>query len=67
MSGLEFYDVTKKIRWQIPFRAIYLDEDGSLTGKGPNTWATPYFLHNVQPECSVDLEMYDGITCDSTT
>jgi len=37
-----------------------------LTNKGKNTWATPYYLHNLQPECTKDLVLYDGITCDST-
>lgn len=46
MSGLEFTNVVKRIRWQFPHKAIYLDEDGSLTGKGPKTWATPYFKHH---------------------
>lgn len=35
-SGLYFHptSVTKKIRYQYPFRDIYYDLDGSLTGKG---------------------------------
>ena len=66
MSGFEFTDVTKRIKYQEPFRAIYLDEDSSLTGLGPNTWATPYFLHNDQPECTVDEKLYDGIICPSS-
>ena len=32
-----------KIRYQFPFRDIFYDLDGSLTGLGPKTWATPYF------------------------
>jgi len=38
--------VTIKIRYQFPRRDIFLDLDGTLTGIGPNTWATPYFKHN---------------------
>ena len=66
MSGLEFTNVNKRIRWSYPFKGIFKDEDGSLTGKGANSWATPRFRHNEQPECSVDMDLYDGITCDPT-
>lgn len=41
--------------------------DGSLTGKGPNTWVTPNFKFLHQPECTVDLDKYDGVICDATT
>jgi hypothetical protein len=57
--------VPRKIRYQYPNRAIYYDVDGTLTGKGPNSWATPYFLHNLQSECTADLPMMDGITCNN--
>ena len=47
MSGLVFdASVTKKIKYQEPFKAIFLDEDGSLTGKGAGTWATPYYKYH---------------------
>jgi len=67
VSGLEIDDtVTKRIMYQYPRRAIFLDEDGSLTNQGAGSWATPYYLHNDQPECTVDAEVYDGITCTSS-
>jgi len=54
-SGLYFApSVTTKIRYQFPFKDIFYDLDGTLTGKGVQSWATPYFKHNEQPECSVD-------------
>jgi len=37
-----------------------------LTGKGSGSWATAYFLHNEQPECSNNAAVYDGLTCDNT-
>ena len=40
--------------------------DGTLTGKGAGSWATAYFLHNEQPECTNDAAVYDGLTCDNT-
>lgn len=44
-SGLKFDDATVpvRIRYQYPFRDIFYDLDGSLTGLGPKTWATPYW------------------------
>jgi hypothetical protein len=38
--------VTIKIRYETPYRDIFFDTDGTLTGLGPNSWATPYFRHN---------------------
>jgi hypothetical protein len=65
-SGLYFdSSVQRKIRYQFPFRDIFYDLDGTLTGKGPKTWASNYWEHNVQPECTVDLDVMDGITCNN--
>jgi len=63
-----FFDSTvdRRIRYQAPRRAIFHDLDGSLTGKGPNSWATAPFAHHDQPECEQDLEVMDGWTCDDT-
>lgn len=66
MSGLEFNDTPRRIRWGTPFNGIFLDNDGSLTGLGPNTWATPYKSHHDQPECTKSSDVHNGIICDST-
>jgi hypothetical protein len=58
--------VTIKIRYQEPYRDIFYDLDGSLTGRGPKSWATPYYKHNHQPECTPSLDVFDGLLCDST-
>jgi hypothetical protein len=58
--------VTKKIRYQYPFKAIFHDTDGSLTGKGANTYATFDYPHHIQPECTLEKDVYDGVTCDNT-
>lgn len=67
-SGLVFDDATvpKRIWYQYPWRGIWHDEDGSLTGQGAGSWATAYFLHNEQPECMKELAKYDGLICDNT-
>ena len=47
MSNMTFdSSVTKLISWGFPYKGIFLDEDGSLTGKGPFSWATPYYKHH---------------------
>lgn len=37
----------RKIRFGYPNKAIIEDLDGTLTGLGPNSWATPYYAHHV--------------------
>jgi len=38
--------VTRVFNWGFPHKGIVLDEDGSTTGKGPISWATPYYAHH---------------------
>ena len=68
VSNLMFDDasVTKRIFYQYPFRAIFFDETGSLTNLGENSWASPGWKHNEQPECTVDDPIYNGIICPNT-
>lgn len=49
LNKLTFDDATVPIRakWQEPWKSIYYDIDGSFTNYGPQSWASPYFLHNV--------------------
>ena len=44
-----FFDstVSKRIRYQYPFRGIYWDMDGTLTGLGANSWASFNYKHNL--------------------
>jgi len=65
-SKLHFEKVPMKIKYHTPFKAIFFDKDGTLTGKGPKSWATPYYPHNdwtSTGECAVDKAGYDGIVC----
>jgi hypothetical protein len=44
--------VPKRIRYQYPFRAIFYDEDGSLTDQDEHSWATAYWSHNeIEGKC----------------
>lgn len=63
---LKFVNVDRRISYNTPFRGIYYDLDGTLTGIGPNTWATRDYPHLLQPECKLLKTMYDGVICDNT-
>ena len=66
-KGLYFDpSVTIKIIYQTPYRDIFYDIDGSLTGLGPGSWATPYWRHNLQPGCTLAMEVYNGLICNSS-
>lgn len=55
-----------KIKWDVPYKEIIHDIDGSLTRLGPNSWVCPWFPHNLQPECQGYLEEFNGIICNSS-
>jgi len=57
--------VDRRILYQTPFRAIFADETGSLTNKGENSWAIPFWKHLVQDECTVDEVLMGGIICNN--
>jgi len=38
--------VTKRVRYLGPDKGILNDLDGTLTGLGPNSWATSHWKHN---------------------
>jgi hypothetical protein len=66
-SNLYFDDtVLIKIRYQTPYSAIYLDLDGTLTGLGANTWATPHRESHMWDSCTHLEDEYDGVICDNT-
>jgi hypothetical protein len=58
--------VVQRIRYQYPFRAIFHDKTGSLTGV-EGGWATAYWKHLEWPgECTADLRKYGGLICGNT-
>lgn len=66
VSNLTFDNVATKIRYEYPYKAIFHDKDGSLTGKGAGSWATFYYAHLNVSECEHFAWEYDGVTCDNT-
>jgi hypothetical protein len=67
VSGLRFYNVDRRIQYQWPYRGIFWDLDGSLTGVGTNSYATRDYPHLMWPECTLKKDTHDGIVCDSRT
>ena len=47
VDSLSFDDPTvpRRIRYQVPYRGIWRDSDGSLSGQGSPSWLAPYFKH----------------------
>jgi hypothetical protein len=66
VANLTFDDATvpRKIWFSHPWREIIHDTDGSLLGMGANAFVAPYFLHNLQPECTFLNDTFNGIVCD---
>jgi len=66
-SNLKFDStVHTRIRYDYPYKAIFYDLDGTLTEKGPQTWATHHYPHLDVPECEHLEWVYNGVTCDNT-
>jgi len=65
--NLAFENVDRKIKYQYPERGIFHDEDGTLTGKGADTYATKGHLHVQQDECDLDEVLFDGVVCNPGT
>ena len=67
-QGITFINSTKKVKWTVPYKQIFWDLDGSITGT-PNGWITPYYHWNDWTgPCTHQGAAYDnGIVCDNTT
>lgn len=66
-SKLKFDSSVKRLaNYQYPWKVMFLDEDGSLTGKGPGSWASPYYAHHNVSECEHNATYYGGVFCDNT-
>jgi len=63
VSDLKFVNTPKRIKYQFPFKGIYHDLDGSLTGVGADTYATHWYKHLEQPECKVSQAVHNGVIC----
>ena len=66
-ADLYFDDATvdRRVAWRWPFKGIFHDLDGTLTGQGADSYVSAYWKHNDWPACTVDMDLYDGIICPS--
>jgi hypothetical protein len=48
-----------------PWRTIFHDKTGGLTGLGENSWFVPFWTHLLQDECT-QRDDWGGIICDNT-
>jgi hypothetical protein len=59
-SGLSWVNTERRVTWQPPFKDIFMDLDGTLTGgsgvagAGPGATVLPFFAFNSWPECARD-------------
>jgi len=71
---LDTTTVTLKARFETPYNAIFYDIDGTVTGKGANSWMMPYQSHNlwtascdkVTDTMNNGASVNEGIVCDNT-
>ena len=64
---MTFINSTKRVQWTAPFKQIFWDLDGTLSGYS-NGWVSPYYaFNNHAGPCSRRGVEYDmGIVCDGT-
>jgi hypothetical protein len=59
--------VPRRITYNFPGKGIIHDLDGTLTDKGPGSWATAYFKHHEWSGCeNLSDTKYRGTICDSS-
>jgi hypothetical protein len=66
VKNITFENVPRKIKYQVPFREIIHDLDGSMTGLGSESWAVFAQPHLFQPECIHAPDTHDGMICDGS-
>lgn len=61
-KNLFFTNTTQKVKFDIPFKEIIYDEDGTLVNS-THRWVVRDFVHLEIPECERNLDMFDGFVC----
>ena len=66
-QGLTFVNSPKRVLWTPPYKELFWDLDGTLTGFADG-WTSPYYAWNeFAPACVHHGSAYDdGIVCDNT-
>ena len=65
-EGLTFTNVSQRVRFNVPYKEILIDLDGSLTGNSVNGTVTFYYEHLDVPGCTRDETVYNGLVCDDS-
>mmetsp|Transcript_27798 Transcript_27798/g.24414 ORF Transcript_27798/g.24414 Transcript_27798/m.24414 type:complete len:685 (+) Transcript_27798:1989-4043(+) len=66
VRDLSFDDATveHRLRYNIPYRGIFVDEDGTLSGTGTKSSLTFDYPHLMDDEdCNLSKELHDGLVC----
>jgi parallel beta-helix repeat protein len=63
---LYFIDTTLRVKFDVPYKEIIYDEDGTL-GNSTHRWVVHYFEHLNVPECIRDESKYNGLLCHKDT
>jgi len=61
-KNLYFVNTTQRVTFDIPFKEIIYDEDGTL-GNSTHRWVVHYFKHLNIPECIRNEARYNGLLC----
>lgn len=65
-SNLYFENCPLKINYQMPYREIIHDLDGSMTGLGVESYAVFEQPHLLVPECFSAQDTHGGVICDGS-
>ncbi|CEM30506.1 unnamed protein product [Vitrella brassicaformis CCMP3155] len=62
-KNMKFHNSSRRVEWTL--KDILWDLDGSLTDKGPDSFATPYYAFNDRGACQQiqGVRYSDGLTC----
>ena len=66
VEGLTFNNVVQRVRFNVPYKEIIVDNDGSLTGSNARGLVTYFYSHLNVPGCVRDEAVYNGLVCDET-
>lgn len=63
---LTFNNVTQRVRFNVPYKEILVDRDGSLTEAGSSGVVTFFYNHLNVPGCTRNEAVFNGLVCDQS-
>jgi hypothetical protein len=65
-NNLRFFETPHRVRWTEPYKQIFFDYDGTLTGDIRGT-TTPFYAYNLHAGCRQEnAQLNNGLACDNT-